>query len=255
MYLMYVDESGDTGLINSPTTHFALSGLVIHESRWREFMEQMIAFRKTLRAAHGLYIRTEIHASHFITKSPPIPGMSRQTRLAILRNLLDELATMSDFLSVTNVVVNKAGKPHDYDVFDHAWRALFQRFENTLQYGNFPGKYKRGHGLVLTDNTDGQKLTKLMRRMGAYNPIPNQQWAGPGYRNMPLLRIIEDPHPKDSKTSHAIQACDVCAYFLMQSVRPNSFIRKSGAQNYLRRLRPVLNLRAATLDPLGVVRL
>ncbi len=254
MYLMYVDESGDTGLVRSPTTHFALSGLVVHESRWRDFINQMIAFRKTLRGAHGLRIRTEIHASHFITKSPPIPGMSRHTRLSILRNLLDELAAM-EFISITNVIVDKTNKPPDYDVFDHAWRALFQRFENTLQYGNFPGRHKMSHGLVLTDNTDGQKLTRLMRRMGAFNPIPNQQWAGAGHRNMPLTRVIEDPHPKDSKTSHFIQACDVSAYFLMQSVRPNSFIKRAGAQHYLRRLRPVLNLRAAQIDPLGVVRL
>jgi hypothetical protein len=180
--------------------------------------------------------------------------MTRHTRLAILRNLLDELATM-DFVSVTNVVVNKTNKPLDYDVFEHAWRALFQRFENTLQYGNFPGGFKKGHGLVLTDNTDGQKLTRLMRRMGAYNPIPNQGWAGPGHRNLPLTRIIEDPHPKDSKSSHFVQACDVCAYFVMQSIRPNTFIRKAGAQNYLRRLKPVLNLKASPADPLGIVRL
>jgi Protein of unknown function (DUF3800) len=54
MYLMYVDESGDTGLGRSPTNYFALSGIIVHESRWREFINQLIAFRKTLRAVYSL---------------------------------------------------------------------------------------------------------------------------------------------------------------------------------------------------------
>jgi hypothetical protein len=38
MYLMYVDESGDCGLPadSSPSSLFCLSGLVVHELRWRE---------------------------------------------------------------------------------------------------------------------------------------------------------------------------------------------------------------------------
>jgi hypothetical protein len=136
MYLMYVDESGDTGLLGSPTRYFALSGLVIHESKWRDFVNQIAAFRKTLRVTYGLPIRMEIHASHFI-QSPPVAGMPKHIRLAILRNFLDEMAKMP-FLSITNVVVDKTGKPPTYDVFDNAWRALFQRLENTLNTAIFP---------------------------------------------------------------------------------------------------------------------
>jgi hypothetical protein len=35
MFLMYVDESGDPGLINSPTRYYVLSGLVPDWSRMR----------------------------------------------------------------------------------------------------------------------------------------------------------------------------------------------------------------------------
>jgi len=34
VYLMYVDESGDTGLDGSPTDHFVLTGFVVHEADW-----------------------------------------------------------------------------------------------------------------------------------------------------------------------------------------------------------------------------
>ena len=249
MYLMYVDESGDSGLVDSPTGHFALSGLVIHESRWRDFVAQINVFRRTLRNVYGLPLRSEIHASQMIRR-PPIPGMGRHIRLAILRNFIDELAKM-DFISVTNVVINKATKQADYDVFLKSWQALFQRFENTLKHGNFPGGHKDDFGIVLTDATDGRKLQKLVRRMAVHNPVPNRFW--PGYRNLPLLRIIEEPHPKDSKDSHFIQACDTCAYFVLQSFGANGFVRRSGAQNYVSRLSPVLNTHASAAHPLGIV--
>ena len=58
---MYVDESGDAGLSGSPTTHFVLSGLVVHETRWREFVNFLIAFRKTFRSVYALPVRDEIH--------------------------------------------------------------------------------------------------------------------------------------------------------------------------------------------------
>lgn len=249
MYLMYVDESGDTGLTNSPTTYFALSGLAVHESRWRDFVTQISKFRKTIAATYGLPQRQEIHAAEFI-KSPPIVGMQKHIRLAILRNFLDEIAKM-DFVMVTNVIVNKSTKQSPYDVFDNAWRILFQRFENTIKYGNFPGGHKNDFGMVLTDNTDGKKLTRLVRRMSVYNPVPNMGFSGS--RMLPLVRIIEDPHPKDSKDSYFIQACDACAYFLLQKYRPNNYIRRHSAQHYLNRLTPVLNTKASSRNGLGIV--
>jgi hypothetical protein len=250
---MYVDESGDCGLLNSPTNYFVLSGMVIHENRWQDFANAISTFRKTLRSVYSLPLRTEIHASHFI-KSAPLSNMKRHVRLAILRNFIDEIAKLN-FISITNVVVDKANKPANYDVFAVAWQALFQRFENTISYGNFPGGHRNDFGLVLTDATDGGKLQKMVRRMSVHNPIPNTAWYGPGYRNIPILRIIEDPHAKDSSKSHFIQACDVTAYFLLQKFKPNSFIRRSGAQNYLDRLAPVLNKQASKSHPLGVVML
>lgn len=250
MYLMYVDESGDAGLVNSPTNFFALSGLVVHESQWRRFIQTMQNFRQTIRTAHGLPVRTEIHASEYI-RTPPVDGMARHARLAILRNLLDELAKMP-FISITNVVVDKRGKVPPYDVFDVAWQTLFQRFENTMSYGNFPGRHTNDFGMVLTDATNGKHLQRIMRRMNVHNPVSHM--GGGGYRNLPLVRMIEDPHPKDSRDSYFIQACDVCAYFLMQHLQPNSYIRRSGAANYFRRLTPVLNMRASRTDPLGIVR-
>ena len=128
MYLMYVDESGDAGAAGS--SYFALSALVIHDSQWRTFVTQMLAFRRSMKVLHGIPIRSEIHAYEYIRK-PPVPGMKPHERLAVLRNFLDEIAKQH-YISIPNIVVTKAGKPSGFDVLDVAWRTLFQRFENTL---------------------------------------------------------------------------------------------------------------------------
>lgn len=249
---MYVDESGDTGLGNSPTRYFALSGIVVHEQRWREFIDALVRFKRTLKANYNLPVRAEIHASEFINQRAY--GLEKHIRLAILRNTLDELAKLA-YVSITNVIVDKNGKPQDYNVFENAWRALFQRFENTLSYGNFPGKYRHDHGMIITDATAGEKLARLVRKMSVFNYIPNNQNHGPGARNLPVSRLIEDPFGKDSKTTLPVQMADVCAYFLAQRISPNSYIRRKRAQNYFDRLSPVLNTHASTANRYGVVRL
>jgi hypothetical protein len=250
MYLMYVDESGDTGLEGSPSRYFVLSGIVVHEKSWRNFIDRLIAFRKTLKSIYGLGIRTEIHASEYIRKQ--IDNLPKHDRLAILRNTIDELAKMPD-ISITNVIVDKQGKAADYDVFQKAWGVLFQRFENTLFYGNFPSGYRDDFGMLLSDATAGQKLTQMVRRMAVYNPIPSSY--GLESRNIPIKKIIEDPHFKDSRTSLPIQMADVCAYFLHQKYAPNGYIKKKSAQNYFDRLLPVLNVHASRSNQMGIVQI
>lgn len=68
MYLLYVDESGDTGLLNSPTNYYILSVLVIHESSWSELLANLVTFRRYLRDKFGLKLRDEIHCNEMINK-------------------------------------------------------------------------------------------------------------------------------------------------------------------------------------------
>ena len=254
---MYVDESGDCGLTKSPSRYFALSGLVLHELRWRDYLAQLVEFRRRMRTQHTLKLREEIHVSHFIGRAPgQLRRIAKFGRLAIYRKLLDELATMGD-LRVVNVIVDKQGKPANYDVFEKAWEALVQRFENTIQHRNFPGPHNGDErGMIFPDRTDDLKLTKLLRRMRYYNPVPGMQVMGyGGYRNLQLAYIIGDPKFRQSHMSYFIQAADACAFALYQYFQPNSFVRKKHAAKYLLRLNPVLCKVASTTNQLGIVRL
>lgn len=254
MYLMYVDESGDCGLSNSPTRYFILTGLVIHELRWQIYLNQIISFRQRMRERFGLRLREEIHAAAFINNPGELVRIKRNDRLTILRTFADELAGMID-QNLINVVVDKQGKPAGYDVFEMSWKALIQRFENTLSRRNFPGPANSDErGMIFADHTDDKKLITLVRKMRRYNPVPNQQGFGSGYRNLTLTSIIEDPTFRQSDHSYFIQAADLAAFLLYQRIAPNSYMRKKSGQNYFQRLDPIL-CKFASSHPQGLVQL
>jgi hypothetical protein len=254
MYLMYVDESGDVGLVNSPTRYFVLVGLVLHELRWQQIREELINFRQVMKQQYGLKLREEIHASAMLSKPGPLVRIPKHTRLEILRRLADKLAALPD-LALVCIVVDKQGKPAGYNVFDRAWEALIQRFENTLAHRNFPGpKNPDDRGMLFPDHTDDKKLNALLRRMRVYNPVPNQTAFGAGYRNLTVRSVIEDANFRDSAHSYFVQAVDVSAYLLYQQLVPSGYMKKKGGQNYFRRLDPIV-CKVVSRQADGVVRL
>jgi len=256
MYLMYVDESGDTGLIGSKSPYYVLSGVILHELCWRKILDRLIRFRRGIKGKFGLNMREEIHASEFISfPSSALMKFNAQDRLAIIRHLIDEVAGIKE-LSIITVIVNKTTKPPGYDVFENAWQALIQRLENTLKFANFSGpKNSDDRGMIFPDNTSLRKLTRLMRKMRFHNYVLRTAGQGGGARNLPLEAVIEDPNQRDSKDSYLIQVADITAYFAHQLVKPNRYVKSKGAHNYYKRLKPVLCMVASSGDPLGLVRL
>ncbi|MFP4500386.1 MAG: DUF3800 domain-containing protein [Candidatus Hydrogenedentota bacterium] len=65
---MYIDESGDCGLTDSPTRYFVLSGLVVHELVWQAMLNRLIDFRRRMKKSFGLGMRTELHAGPLISR-------------------------------------------------------------------------------------------------------------------------------------------------------------------------------------------
>jgi hypothetical protein len=105
MYLMYVDESGDCGIQNSPTRYFVLTAIVFHELRWRPVLQSMVGFRKMLRDTKGLKLRDEIHSTHFINKPGDLIRIKRNDRLDIMKKCIDWANAQTD-ISTFSVVVD-----------------------------------------------------------------------------------------------------------------------------------------------------
>lgn len=190
-----------------------------------------------------------------ISRPGALVQIKRNDRLAILRTFADELANMTD-LNVINIVVDKHSKPAQYDAFEMAWKALIQRFENTMCRRNFAGPANPDErGMLFPDKTDEKKLIDLLRQMRRYNPIPNQAVYGLGYRNLTIANIVEDANFRNSSDSYFIQTADLCAYLLYQNLAPSSYMKRKSGNNYFKRLEPILCKVASTGDPMGVVRL
>lgn len=253
MFIMYVDESGDTGLVNSPTQYFVLSAIVVHELCWKQTLTELTSFRKALHIQKGLKMRDEIHCTEFINKPGELIRIKRNDRLDILKKCIDWLNSQ-ETLSIFSVVIDKNNRTDD--VFELAWGTLLTRFENTIRSKNFPGPQNDDdRGIVVSDNTDGEKLRKLIRRMRHYNPIPNRKDLFRGdFRNIKLEYVIEDPVFRDSRNSLIHQMNDVVAYFCRQMVEPNAYVRKKGGANYYTRLSKVLLYKVSKTNN-GLVRI
>ena len=264
MYLMYVDESGDCGLPadGSPTRYFCLTGLVVHELRWQDTMGELLRFRHWLKGKYGVYLDEELHAADMMNKpsraDASVRKLAKHIRLAIIRNFADMIATLAD-ISLINVVVDKhAGRaPNKEEVFRWAWYSLFQRFENTIRYQNFPGpRNADDRGVVFADDTDGEKLRHHLSAMRVSNRLKVKQCHGAFvYKDDPVKAIIENPILRDSRESYFIQAADCAVYLLKQSLDASGYMKKHGGNAYFKRLDPVLCKHACGKDPLGVVRL
>lgn len=252
MHLMYVDESGDTGLQNSPTEFFILSAIVVHELRWRNFIDNLVAFRRYLRDLKGLKLREEIHATDFINRPGELIRIRRNDRLDILKKCITWLNSQSDICTYS-VIVDKRGKSND--IFELAWNALTMRFENTIRHKNFPGPQNPDErGIILSDNTEGEKLRKLIRRMRHYNPTPNRtDLYNGGFKNIPLDYVIEDPIFRDSENSYIHQMNDVIAYFVRQLYEPNAYMRKKGGKNFYYNLSNIALQVASSSNNYGLV--
>lgn len=241
---MYVDETGDTGMNNSASSYYGLLGIVLSELRWQSAVDHIVDFRKQIKAIHGLPQRDEIHSYHFLFKPGKNQNIEKYKRLEILRKYLDHVAHFPDW-GLISVIVDKSGKDATFDPFTIAWTALIQRFENTMRCRNFPGPSAADErGMIIADNGEEKKLRALLRKMRVYNPIPHTEEyknrTGQPYRNNALSLVIEDPTFRDSAHSLLIQTADVCAYFLHQKFKPNSYLKKKGGHNYFDRLDPVL---------------
>jgi hypothetical protein len=106
---------------------------------------------------------------------------------------------------------------------------------------------------VICDNTDGKKLTRLLRAMRRNNPVPHH--GRPGYRQIPLRCLVEDPVFRDSRNNYFVQAADLAAFLLYQKQSPNKYMRKNGGGRLFNILGPVLCRKASRTDQEGIVRL
>lgn len=257
MRFLYVDESGDPGIwdatkpVNArPSQHYILSGLIIKDSNWRNYLLALVDVRRHLNAAYGLPVRQELHGAElFRPATPSYKALKRIVRRAIYRDALTMFAARLPDARIINVHLDKATPKYvsstTGDIQNLAWSRLLQRFHTELTL-------RRDFGIVFADETNEAKIRALLRKMRVYNQVPSHFG---GSRSMPLTNLLEDPVIRESKHSFYIQVADMAAHALYRKLYPKKTLRRWNAHGLFDLLTPILHRPASRSDPHGIVHL
>lgn len=231
MHLVYLDDSKDE-------KSCCFSAIILPADRWADALDHLIAFRRTIKASHGIYTTIELHATDWLGGRGNVAPKTvlRSERAVIFRQALEHFANLPG-CSIINAHGAKAQET-----------MLFERLCNRIQT-NMAKKGSRA--IIISD--EGKNYDGIVRRMRRFNPIPGRFG---GTLRRPLDRIIEDLVYRKSDRSLFIQAADFCAFSLLRFEGPTPAILTRKLETAFLILEPVLEKRAYAADPrkLGIIR-
>ena len=270
----YVDESYDSQL-------FCLSAISIRHAEWNACFDLVRDHREGLKRDFGIYLRKEIHANELVSGHGrySVSVLGKYRRSQVFLGLLD-LITRLPSVFVVNVAIPVRGYS---DPELTAWDRLTNRMERTLR--GFQEKELRiredlveglsgidgaeevairlrafkSCGLIVADEGRQLEVTKILRKMRVYNPVPSAfgSWAsGEPTRNITTQHLIEDPVFKPSHRSYFIQLADCAAFALLKrETAPTPRIKKYRIDRmWDQTIRRVAFRQASRGDPDGIVR-
>jgi hypothetical protein len=237
MHLVYLDDSRDERLC-------VFSALLIPPERWRECFEQVRTFRRGLKASDGIFVRKELHAWKLVSGRGRISDrvVTKYRRCQIFREALSLVARLPE--------VHLANASSTANDDERVFEFMANRINRTMCAWD-------SHALLICDEGKEAVYTRLLRRMGVFNPIPSMlgEWPeGTATRNIPVEMILEDPIFKVSQRSYFIQLADFCAYALLRKERPIASKTKYGLDTAFALLDPILLRQATRYDPQGIIR-
>ena len=282
----YVDESYDR-------EKFCLSAIAIRHSHWSEAFGAVKDYRARLKADYGVFLRAELHATEFVRGRGHVSDRC-VTKWARSRIFLEGLRLVARLPTVKlfNICLPNTGIAKTQIA---AWDRLTNRIERTMKEmeniefplraqlasavkesvtrdnnrtaisPEFAGQIDtrlnlyRARAFIIADEGREREITTAIRKMHLFNPIPSHygEWA-PGARtkNIPTVRIIEDPVFKQSHRSYFLQLADSVAFALLKREVPSTpSVKKYGIHEMFEEaLRGVCFRDASPRDPLGIVR-
>jgi len=258
MRIVYFDESGDDGFPQYSSPLFVLSAIYMQYLKWKENLSHLVELRAELRRRYGLPMKLEMHARQFLLNKNPYRelGIPDVDRVAIIGEFCDAFASLD--WRIVNVCIDKPKiNTKKYQVLEWALKLSVQRIENDIRSAGEPNS----RFIIITDPGRVGKMRKTTRKMQRFNYIPSK--LRPGSYRREVERLIEDPLPKDSKESYFIQAADLVAqvvylYSLLQRGvgkfhgRMPTQVNARQVEDWMTRLRPCLNEKAAPQEPYGI---
>ncbi len=262
MHFMYVDESGDPGLVlpgmpigRQPSRHYIVSGFVIAADEWREYLQQMVDIRRQMKAKYGLNVRAELHGSSIINPREDsvfrLIG-SRKRRVNLYRDVLGLVVHKMPNAITISVNLDKhepkySSTASTNDIQYLTWQRLIQRYNTYLQKS-----CKGDLGMVFADETNEVKIRSMLRKMRVHNPVPSH--FGGTYQAT-VDNIVEDPVMRKSHHAYFVQIADLICYALFRKIYRKGSYRRYNVDRLFDILDPLCLKEASREDPHGIVRL
>jgi Protein of unknown function (DUF3800) len=203
--IAYVDESGNLG----DSLTYTLGCVLVNPDVWPETFNDVISFRRFLRARFGVPVRAELKANYLIRNEGPFKALALPDgqRRIIYRQAMRLHAKLG--LRTFAVVIRKQElTQHDpaLNARDVAWDFMLQRLRNQTE------KPPLAPNTVLLIHDEGEQATirKLARRARRAGTVGSM--FGTGMLKVPFSKLIDDPVPRDSRHSYFIQLADLAAY-------------------------------------------
>lgn len=240
MHLIYIDDSTER-----PTNIF--SALAIPHRNWNECFSYLKEWRAHLKATHNIPMNFELHATNFLSgrgSNGALSFVSRHTRAQIFHKSFEVVEYMQMYGALVFNVCNAD---------DNQFRA----FERLLNRINRTMKAKDSFAHLICDEGKENQYRRLVRKMKVHNPIPSNRavWPdGSSVRNIPLDRIVEDPHFKKSHSSYFIQSADFLAHGLLRREKPTAKAKQRRIHKSFNQLNRVLVRECNRSDPEGIIR-
>lgn len=204
MFLAYIDDSGNTGVPGSIT--YTLGCVIAGGGMWNAALDGLVAFRRDLKNSYGIPVTAELKANYIIRNKGMLfrLGLNEQERHAVYQECMRVQPALG--LKAFAVVIHKERlekrKPGT-DPREVAWEFLLQRLGATSDRLKRPVMIVHDHG----DSATVRKIARKARRAGTAG-----SHFGTGQLKRPTRYLIEDPVPRDSRTSLFIQLADMNAY-------------------------------------------
>jgi len=198
MYLLYVDESGDTA--NQDETYFVLGGVSVFERQAYWISEQLDKIQEQYFPGQFVEFHArEIHSHN----TPPWSGLPTRVRKQILQDLYRAISDAHQTVSLFGIALEKVRRG-GADPVARTFEEICNRFDLFLKRLHAKGDTQRG--LMVFDESKYE--SRLQTLLGQYRSA--------GTRFGRVRNFADVPFFADSKSTRLLQIADLVAYAIFR---------------------------------------
>lgn len=201
MHFLYVDESGDVGRKPGSSSHFVLTGLLIHHTARLSLEREVKALRLRMKGAFGFPEDAEMHAAELLSKNSDQFGIALEKRIRCALHAVGFIRNHPE-LHALRAIHDKTGDAGC--AYAIAWGRLLEQAANRQALDSSAQDCPSTGLIVVCDDH------RTAPRRSVLSSLPH-------YRKD---QVIDLPFGMDSRDSMLLQLADLTAYLTKQELAP-----------------------------------